>query len=105
LNQSEIVFELKSCGVNLLTRDQGARVRSRIAEIPFTVESPLVVEFSGVEAITPSFIDELLGRMLVEMGAKRFRDVIRLRGATDTVQRLVNRVLSYRSGPRQRSHL
>jgi hypothetical protein len=57
----------------------------------------LVVDFEGVRAVTPSFVDECLGRLLREVGTRRFRHALRLRTDDATVRRLVNRVLVHRA--------
>lgn len=57
----------------------------------------MILDFREVEAITPSFIDEMLGRLLLSTGVEEFRRRVRLERPNETVHRLVNYVLSHRA--------
>lgn len=80
-------FLLAQFGTKLLTRDQGASVREEIERRIRSLqpEEALTVDFEGVTAITPSFVDELLGRLLLLLGRERFRVAVRL-CATDEAE-------------------
>jgi len=89
------VIKLHEIGPDLLTRDQGAPVRRRLRE---TLDSggDIRIDFNQVGAMTPSFADELLGRLLLEVGPEVFRARVRLDSATQDLKRLVNKVLAHR---------
>lgn len=80
----------------LVTRDQGEPVRNELLAL---VDANAVVEIDldGVEAFTPSFIDEVLGKLLVQIGINRFKSQVQLRCTSADVKKLVNLVLSNRS--------
>jgi hypothetical protein len=80
---------------SLLTRDQGKIVRE---DLRSKIDSGAIVtiEFEGVSELTPSFADEALGRLLLEIGPDRFKSNVILRSATLDVRRLVNKVLAHR---------
>lgn len=92
-------FRLARFGHDLLTRDRAAPVRAELRREMEALESggQLVVDMDGVGAITPSFADELLGRLLLEVGETTFRARIKLRTSDATVRLLVNRVLAQRA--------
>ena len=46
----------------LLTRDQGANLRSQIVKL-LDIESMVVLDLSNVEALSPSFADELFATL------------------------------------------
>lgn len=80
----------------LVTRDQGEPVRHELLAL---VDANVVIEIDldGVEAFTPSFIDEVLGKLLVQIGIDRFKSQVQLRCTSADVKKLVNLVLSNRS--------
>ena len=80
---------------SLLTRDQGKRVREDILAL-FEKHEHVAIEFEGVSEITPSFADETLGRLLLDVGPAEFKRRIFLRAASLDVKRLVNKVLAHR---------
>ncbi|MGQ0613221.1 MAG: STAS-like domain-containing protein [Planctomycetaceae bacterium] len=96
---SEHPIRLVTWGDSLLTRDQGAMVRKRLVEAVGRLggREKILVDFEGIEAITPSFADECLGRLLLNLGLKRFRATVRLRTTDATIRRLVNHVLAHRA--------
>lgn len=56
----------------------------------------VVVDFSGVELITSSFADEVLGKLLIESGAPTFKNRIRLVSLNEINESIVNRSVSQR---------
>lgn len=92
-------FRLARFGQDLLTRDRAAPIRAELRREMDALESGahLVVDMDGVGAVTPSFADELLGRLLLEVGEAVFRARLRLRTSDATVRLLVNRVLAQRA--------
>lgn len=66
---------------DLLTRGQGAPVRSKLHDLVAS-GARVEVDFEGVRTMTPSFADEALGRLMLELGADRFRESMVLRPRT-----------------------
>ena len=80
----------------LVTRDQGEPVRSRLLALIRSHET-VEVDLNGLEALTPSFVDEVFGKALQEIGRDEFRHKVKLMADSQEVRRLVNLVLSNRS--------
>lgn len=89
-------FEFRRFGSVLVTRDQGEPVRRELMSQLETTDH-VVVLLDGVEAYTPSFMDEVLGKCLEQLGKKAFRERISLNASQPEVKRLVNLVLSNRA--------
>ena len=96
-----ISFNLSEFGVLLVTRDQGEQVRGRLMPLLQEYEHVEIV-LDGVDAYTPSFIDEVLGKCMVSIGTDNFRKTVRLVASAPEVRKLVNLVLSNRSGKQLR---
>ena len=91
------VLELSAAGNHMLTRPEGKAVRDNIKAL---IESGarVHISFTGVHAPSPSFIDEALGRLVLDLGEDQFRRRVLLiaDSATETVRRLTNKVLAHR---------
>lgn len=91
------VFRVADHGALLVTRDQGAVVRGKLLDVLRTAAPDRVeVQLDGVETYTPSFMDELLGKTLVEIGRDVFRERVRLIATRNDVRKLANLVLNNR---------
>lgn len=90
-------FRVAEHGALLVTRDQGAVVREKLLDVLRANGSdPVEVHLDGVETFTPSFMDELLGKTLVEIGKDAFRERVRLVATRNDVRKLANLVLNNR---------
>lgn len=104
MNDADLVLRLETYGTDLLTRDRAMPIRQEIRrrlEALGTIRH-LVVDLTGVRTMTPSFADELLGRLLLEIGEQKFRAQVRLVSGDDTTRLLVNRVLAQRAAEARR---
>ncbi len=89
-------LQLRDYGSLLVTRDQGEPIRQRLLQL-LQEHDVVVVDLDHVEAYTPSFVDEVLGKCLQEIGPRQFRSGIKLVASSTEVQKLTNLVLSNRS--------
>lgn len=92
-----VVFRVADHGTLLLTRDQGAVVRGKLIHtLGEHGAAPVEVHLDGVDTYTPSFMDEMLGKTLVDIGKEAFRDRVRLVATRNDVRKLANLVLNNR---------
>jgi hypothetical protein len=66
-----------------------------------TTHGRVEVDLDDVEAYTPSFMDEVLGKCLAEIGKERFRSAVSLVASRVEVRKLVNLILSNRAAGEQ----
>jgi len=92
-----VSFRMSDFGQLLVTRDQGEEVRSRLMQL-LQEHGAVEVVLDGVDAYTPSFVDEVLGKCMQAIGTNAFRRSVRLVAEVPDVRKLVNLVLSNRSG-------
>lgn len=77
-------------------REFGNRLRRKILSLLPEMEDTLVLDFKGVESAASSFLDELLGRLVAELGKEHFRKKIRVVNLSDQVRRMANVVIAQR---------
>lgn len=92
-------IELSKQGDHFVTRREGELVRGELRKFLGTVaaQEPVEISLAGLDRMTPSFVDECLGKLLLELGADEFRRRVVLSGADPTTKTLVNAVLSKRA--------
>jgi hypothetical protein len=56
--------------INTFTREAGRRLRLKIESLLPEMEEPLVLDFQGVDMVTSSFIDELIGKIYQRYGSE-----------------------------------
>jgi len=88
-------LKVKDEVVNTVTRQAARPLRLKIEALLPDMDVPLVLDFSGVEKATNSFMDELLG-MLYYQYHEEFSARIQLMHCTDIIQALANSVIGQR---------
>jgi len=95
-DKGEIEFILLQKSSGFGTRQAGERIRNQILNIHQQSNQVIVIDFQGVELISSSFADELLGKLVVEFGFFGFNNLIRMRNMNSLVQNIVQRSVSQR---------
>ena len=92
------IFRLAECEGEFLTRSQGEHVRTKLLDSYERVCSgdALVIDFAGVELMTPSFADDCFGKLAEIIGFAKFRQSVSVTGGNDIVRALLNSVLAER---------
>ena len=78
------------------SRTPASTLRRKILTLLPQMESPLVLDFDGVKSASSSFLDELLGRLALELGMENFKAKIRLVNASDRLRGMANVVVKQR---------
>lgn len=92
------VIRLKDRCTDCLTRNQGESVRSCLVKAHEGIgpDDFLVIDFAGINAMTPSFADECFGKLAERIGSGRFILSVKLTGAVEPVKTLINSILTQR---------
>lgn len=92
-------FEVRTRVSNTTTRPNGAAAREKL-RAALTAVDVVVVDMNDI-VLTPSFADEFLGVLLVELGEDNFRRAVRIVNVSETSRPLLQTVLHRRaSNPR-----
>jgi hypothetical protein len=81
---------------NTGTREAAIPLRRRIQALLPDMETPVVLDFSGVEMASSSFLDELLGRLALSLGPTVFHDRVIVEGASALVAEMAAVVIQQR---------
>jgi hypothetical protein len=80
-NLETFPITISQFGRVLVTREQGEPVRAHVMNL--LKEHRIVeIDLDNVEAYTPSFMDEVLGKCLNAIGSDRFRSSIKLKASS-----------------------
>jgi STAS-like domain of unknown function (DUF4325) len=93
---------LERCA-NTGSREATIPLRRTIQALLPEMEKPVVLDFSGVEMASSSFLDELLGRLAASLGPKVFHDRVIVEGASKLVADMASVVIQQRLEARRPS--
>jgi hypothetical protein len=70
------------------TRAAGAPVRHKARNLADATEAGRVVlDFTGIESMTSSFVDEIIGKLVLALGPEEFTKRIAIEGLSDSIHR------------------
>ena len=96
-SEKTLVVYLREWGTALGTRARGQVVRRELEEsLRADPERVVIVDFSGVEQVSPSFADECFGKLAAGLGAEGMRRRLRFASADGTVAKVVIYAISNR---------
>jgi STAS-like domain of unknown function (DUF4325) len=78
------------------SRPPATGMRRKILTLLPQMDSPLLLDFDGVKSASSSFLDELLGRLALELGMENLKADIRLVNASDRLRGIANVVVKQR---------
>jgi len=95
-DSGEILFKLKDEASGFGTRQSGERIRNKILNIHQQSDKVIIIDFAGIEVISSSFADELLGKLVIEYGFFGFNNLFKLKNMNNLIQNIVQRSVSQR---------
>lgn len=91
-----IIYKIIEQSSGTGTRQSGERIRNEIMNIYKSVKKPVILDFDGVGIIASSFADELIGKLVQELGLFQFQAAFPMKSMNSTIQSIVQRSLSQR---------
>ena len=73
------------------TREAGRLLRNTVTNMIRRASAPICLDFSKVDMVSSSFIDEFLSKMVIEMGLVQFNQIVRIKEMNKTVSLLFTR--------------
>jgi hypothetical protein len=84
--------------INTGSRPPATRLRRKVLNLLPDMEGPLVLDFSGVQFCSSSFLDELLGRLVRELGHAEFSERVQVTNLAPSLTDMANVVIHQRIG-------
>ena len=80
------------------TRLAGAKMREKIISVyrKAQIEKDIIIDFDGVSIISSGYADELLGKLVAEIGFYEFNKSIKLKNMNSLIQNIVQRSVAQR---------
>lgn len=101
MKTSTFKWEVLNSSHQLGTRPAGIRAREHVHKL-LALHSTVILDFGSRQA-TPSFVDELIGGLEEELGAKAFQERIVIDGVSRSLAPLIRHVLATRRSRRSKS--
>ena len=89
--QGNVVYKMKEHAEGTGTREAAIRVKNEIFNFLQATHKKIILDFDGVAVISSSFADELIAKLLLELGLFQFNNVIQLRGLDISKQKILQR--------------
>jgi hypothetical protein len=80
------------------TRTAAQRLREAVLARLSEHSGPITLDFAKVSSASSSYLDELLGRLVRQLGRETFREKIQIIGMSELVERMANVVVDQRLG-------
>lgn len=78
------------------TRDAGRKLRNDIINTIKRTHQRITLDFTDIETVSSSFIDELIAKMMIELGIVTFNQIVTIKGLKDTIKYLCERSIYMR---------
>lgn len=87
------------------SRQSAIKIKNKIKSVLTDTKKPIILDFDGVNLISSSFADELIGKLITDLGFTKFIEAIILRGVSEVNARVINRSVGQRMAQQFMSYL
>ena len=94
--RGELVFKIAELAEGTGTRDSALRLKNEIVNLISAKSQVAILDFEGVGVATSSFIDELVAKLLVELGLFQFNQRIKLSNMSKLLQQTLQKAVIQR---------
>lgn len=91
-----IIYKVVDYAKDLGTRPSGKAIKNDVLNIIVRTKQPIVLDFSNIQMVGSSFIDEFIGKLHVELGSVKFNQIISIKNMNEEVIHLCNRAIAMR---------
>ena len=95
------VYDIAKHSEGTGTREAGKRARIQILNVVKQTETSITLDFSNVGVMSSSYADELIVKLLLDVGISQFNRAIRLKGLSDTHKRILEKSFRQRTSQEQ----
>ena len=95
-NAGNIIYPLANRSTGTGTRMSGIAIRNELLNLSRQSSNVIILDFSDVAVVSSSFADELIGKLVADVGFISFTQRFRLRNMNDFVEAITNRAVAQR---------
>lgn len=95
-NDDKLIYKVIDYAKDLGTRPSGKAIKTDVLNTIIRTKQPIVLDFSDIQMVGSSFIDEFIGKMYVELGSVKFNQIISIKNMNEDVVHLCNRAIAMR---------
>lgn len=77
----------------LSNRENGRKVREKILKL-VRQSGQITIDMENISTVTPSFLEEAIVKLVVELGKDRFKQTVELVNLNDAIREMMNIMLS-----------
>jgi hypothetical protein len=92
----DIVIDMRGKESGVGTRKSGEKIRNELINIYTQTGKTITLNFDKINVISSSFADELIGKLVKELGFYTFTNIVKLKNMNITVQSIVQRSVAQR---------
>lgn len=93
---SQVVLSVRDFEMAIGSRTGAQAVRNRLVNAIEDADGVVILDFEGINVVSSSFADEVLGKLVLARGRKYFDDHVRLANANPTVLGIIDRAIVMR---------
>lgn len=90
-DQGHNYYSVKDHSGGTGTRDSALRIKNEVMNLITETKKPVIIDFKEIAVISSSFADELIAKLLLELGLFQFNNLIILRGMNSQEQNILQR--------------
>lgn len=92
----EILYKIAEVGSGTGTRESGLMIKNELINIYQSEKKRIIIDFEGVAIVSSSFSDELISKLIDEMGFYQYQSIFRLVNMNSNIQAIFESSLKKR---------
>lgn len=90
-DRGDLVYKLSEHAEGTGTRESAIRVKNEIVNLFNQSKKNIVLDFDGISISSSSFADELIAKLIIELGLFQFNNIVKLRNMNVSQQQILQR--------------
>lgn len=95
-DRGRIIFKIADVSSGTGTRESAIAIRNELMNIFRDSNKPIIVDFQNIGLVSSSFADELVGKLIVELGFFQYQAIFTLINMNSTIQSILHRAVTQR---------
>ena len=92
----DIIYKIVNVGSGTGTRESGIMIKNELINVYLTEKKRIVIDFEGVAVVSSSFADELISKLIDEMGFYQYQSIFHIVNMDSNVQTIFEASLKKR---------